>query len=93
MIIAGKLIGLFQIFHFLHFFSVLTAIKYIDKFYNYISDNKFLEKFFKVNFEDIEDITDDNDKNNKNLNEIDDSSLFESIIDSLQLKISGILGK
>ena len=28
MIIAGILIGLFQILHFLHFFSVLTGVKY-----------------------------------------------------------------
>jgi hypothetical protein len=46
MIIAGILIGLFQIIHFLHFFSVLTGVKYIENFYDHISDNKFLEKFF-----------------------------------------------
>ena len=50
MIIAGILIGLIQILHFLHFFSVLTGVKYIENFYDYISDNKFLEKFFKVNY-------------------------------------------
>ena len=90
MIIAGILIGLIQILHFLHFFSVLTGVKYIENFYDHISDNKFLEKFFKVNYGDIEDIS---DENNENSNKIDDSSLFELIINSLQSNISEILVK
>ena len=80
MIIAGILIGLLQILHFLHFFSVLTGVKYIENFYDYISHNKFLEKCFKVNYGDIEDISDENNEHSK---KIDDSSLFELIINSL----------
>ncbi len=46
IVIAGILIGLFQIFHCLHFFSVLTGIERVEKIYDYISDNNFLKKFF-----------------------------------------------
>ena len=93
MIIAGILIGLFQILHFLHFFSVLTGVKFIDDFYSYISDDKFLEIFFQVNYDDIEDISEENDIYIYNINKKDDSSLFEFIIESLELNISEILIK
>ena len=63
---------------------------YIENFYDHISENKFLEKFFKVNYGDIEDISDENNENSK---KIDDSSLFELIINSLQSNISEILVK
>ena len=42
MIFAGILIGLFQIIHFLHFFSVLSGVKYVENIYDYISDDKLL---------------------------------------------------
>ena len=35
-----------QILHFLHFFSLLSKIEILEKFYNYISDDAFLESIF-----------------------------------------------
>ena len=74
MIFAGILIGLLQIFHFLHAFSVLTGVKYVEDFYNYISDDKFMELFFDVNNdEDISFQGEDEEKDN--------SSILKNIID------------
>ena len=86
MIFAGILIGLFQIFHFLHAFSVLTGVKYVEDFYNYISDDKFMELFFDVNNdEDISFQGEDEDKDN--------FSILKNVIDSLKLNLSETIAK
>ena len=52
LIFAGIFLGFFQIIHFLHFFSVLTGIKYLEDIYDYISGDQILEKFFSTNKND-----------------------------------------
>ena len=47
LIIVGIILGILQIFHFLHFFSLLRGIKILERFYDYISDDNFLLLFFK----------------------------------------------
>ena len=87
MIIAGILIGLFQTLHFLHFFSLLSGIKFLEDFYDYISEDKFLTKFFEV--------SSDNDKLFPDVNEEKEekSSILEFIIDTLKLNLSETLDK
>ena len=46
LIVAGILLGLFQIIHFLHFFSLFNEIKYIEDIYDIISGDKILETLF-----------------------------------------------
>ena len=46
LIFAGILLGVFQIIHFLHFFSLFTGIKYLEDIYDIISDDKILETLF-----------------------------------------------
>lgn len=46
LIIVGIILGIIQIFHFLHFFSLLTRKRILERFYDYISDNNFLSLFF-----------------------------------------------
>lgn len=46
LIIAGILLGILQIFHFLHFISLFKEIIFFEKFYDYISDDKFILLFF-----------------------------------------------
>ena len=88
MIFAGILIGLLEIFHFLHFFSVLMNVKYIERFYNYISDDNFLGLFFNT-------IKEENNylDENENKNEIDSSSTLKTIINSLNLNLSETIAK
>ncbi len=88
MIFAGILIGFLEIFHFLHFFSVLMNVKYIERFYNYISDDNFLGLFFNT-------IKEENNylDENENKNEIDSSSILKTIINSLNLNLSETIAK
>ena len=44
LIILGILLGLLQIFHILHFFSLFKEIEFIEKFYDYISDDSVIMK-------------------------------------------------
>jgi hypothetical protein len=57
LILAGILLGLLQIFHIVHFFSLFKEIELIEKFYDYISDDTFLLLFF-----DDDDNKEDKDK-------------------------------
>lgn len=45
LIVLGILLGLLQIFHILHFFSLFKEIEFFEKFYDYISDDSFLLNF------------------------------------------------
>jgi len=45
LVALGILLGLLQIFHILHFFSLFKEIPFFEKFYDYISDDSFLLKF------------------------------------------------
>ena len=49
LIFAGIFLGLFQIIHFLNFFSLFKGIKYIEDIYDIISDDKILETLFSNN--------------------------------------------
>ena len=46
LIFAGILLGLFQIIHFLNFFSLFKGIKFIEDIYDIISGDKILETLF-----------------------------------------------
>ena len=85
MIIAGILVGLFQILHVLHFFSLLSGIKYLEDFYDSISDDKFLKKFFEDSSNKA--------KSSPEEEEEDKSSIFEFIIDTLKLNVSETIAK
>ena len=63
MIIAGILIGIFQTLHFLHFFSLLSGIKFLEDFYESISDDKFLTLFFEVSSDNDKLFPDENEEN------------------------------
>lgn len=52
LIVAGILLGLFQIIHFLHFFSLFKGIKYVEDIYDIISGDKILETLFSNNSND-----------------------------------------
>ena len=49
LIFAGILLGIFQIIHFLNFFSLFKGIKYIEDIYDIISGDKILETLFSNN--------------------------------------------
>ena len=55
LIFAGILLGILQIFHILHFFSLFKEIYIFEKFYDYISDDKFLLLFFNDTDKDDKD--------------------------------------
>lgn len=48
LIIVGILFGLLQIFHILHFFSLFKEIEFIEKFYDYISDDSFIFIYLSI---------------------------------------------
>ena len=64
IILASLLLAILQIHHFLHFFSLLSRIKFLEKFYDYISDDIFLESIFgnKDNLDQNLDINDEEDE-------------------------------
>ena len=86
IVIAGIFIGLFQIFHCLHFFSIFAGVKKIETFYEYISDNNFLKIFF-------------NDSENNNIPDSEESkfeissSLIDSVFVTLKLNLRETLTK
>ena len=47
LIFAGIILGFFQLFHFLHFFSVLSGVKFVEDIYDSISNDQILETLFK----------------------------------------------
>ena len=55
LIILGILLGLLQIFHILHFFSLFKEIEFIEKFYDYISDDSLIMKIIYQSENDDED--------------------------------------
>ena len=52
LIFAGILLGFLQIFHFLHFFSLLKGVEFVEKIYDSISSDEIMGTFFGK--EDIE---------------------------------------
>ena len=104
MIFAGILLGFFQTLHFLHFFSLLKNIKFLDDIYEYISGDIFLELFLGDN--DIDNNDDDSIKDyndyvksnlkssiNDDLNDEDNRDILGLIINSLNLNISEIISQ
>ena len=77
LIVLGILLGLLQIFHILHFFSLFKEIEFLEKMYNYISDGSFLLNFVY--------------KSKKDKNSEENNSILEQLfnIDN----ISGIISK
>lgn len=73
IICAAILLAILQIFHFLHFFSLLSKVEFLEKIYNYISSDYFLESIFGNNAND--------EKNEK-------VSVIGTIIDSFEFNIS-----
>ena len=92
MIFAGILIGLLEILHFLHILSVLTGNEYIEKFYNYISDDKFLKYFFDTKDNEEDDYY-PNEKINVNEMDDSDSSIFGFVFDAIRLNLSKTISK
>jgi hypothetical protein len=90
MIIAGILIGIFQILHFLHFFSLISGIKFLEDFYESISEDKFLSLFFEVSSDNDKLFPDENEENEENEEK---SSILGFIIDTLKLNLSETLAK
>lgn len=79
-ILATLLLAILQILHFLHFFSLLSKIEILEKFYNYISDDAFLESIFG-----------NKDISNSNLDtngEEDEEGSVLGTIDELEFNIS-----
>jgi len=77
LIVLGILLGLLQIFHILHFFSLFKEIEFLEKMYDYISDDSFLLNFVY--------------KSKKDKNSEENNSILEQLfnIDN----ISGIISK
>ena len=86
MIFAGILIGLLEILHFLNLFSILLEVKYIQQFYDCISDDNFLKLFFET--KDNNNVLNENDNENDN-----DSSVLGVVIDSLKLNLNETIPK
>ena len=57
LIFAGIFLGILQIFHILHFVSLFKEIDLFERFYDYISDDKFILLFFNDTDKDDEDKT------------------------------------
>ena len=72
IICAAVLLAILQTFHFLHFFSLLSKVEFLEKIYNYISSDKFLESLFG------------NNKNEAN----EEGSMIELIIEGTKFNIS-----
>ena len=92
---AGILIGIFQILHFLHFFSLLTNVKILDDFYGYICDDKILESVFGnyENDKEFENINEIDKDSLKNLDENDTSSVLGFVVSILKLNLSETISK
>lgn len=92
---AGILIGIFQILHFLHFFSLLTNVKILDDFYGYICDDKILESVFGnyENDKEFENINEIDKDSLKNLDENDTSSILGFVVSILKLNLSETIPK
>ena len=77
LIVLGILLGLLQIFHILHFFSLFKEIEFLEKMYDYIFNYSFLLNFVY--------------KSKKDKNSEENNSILEQLfnIDN----ISGIISK
>ena len=62
MIIAGIILGIMQIFHVLHFFSLLSGAPFIEKMYERICDDEFLSNFISIENESNSKDDDNNEK-------------------------------
>ena len=67
LIFAAIVLSFFQILHFLHGFSLLTKVKFLEDIYNKISDDSIFETIFG-----------DEEKNDKNGEESKIIELIES---------------
>lgn len=76
MIIAGIILGIMQIFHVLHFFSLLSGAPFIEKIYERICDDEFLSNFITI---ENESNSKDDDNNEKVL------SFFGNLIENLNI--------
>ena len=91
LIVAGIVFGIMQIFHVLHFFSLLNKVPFIEKLYERIVDDDFLTKFIwikknDINSNDQTNMISDNDSN-------DNSSFFAVLMDNLSADLSTLIMK
>ena len=78
IILTILLLTILQILQFLHFFSLLSKIEFLEKFYDYISDDSFLESIFG-----------NKDNSNLDLNgEEDEEGFVPGVINELEFNIS-----
>ena len=87
IIFASILISFFQILHFLHGFSLLTGVKFLEDIYDSICD----DKFFEIIFENEKNEKNDDNDNNEEQNEI--IKLFNSFKDITNLNIAELISK
>ena len=75
---AAILLAFLQTFHFLNFFSLLKKVEFLEKIYNYISSDDFLESIFGNN---------ENDKTNEKV------SVIGEVIDYFKFNISDTISQ
>ena len=82
IIFASILLAFFQILHFLHGFSLLTKVKFLEDFYDSISDDKVFEIIFG---------NEENDDKNEEKNALKD--LIDIFKDETKLNIPELISK
>ena len=85
IIFASILLSFFQILHFLHGFSLLKGVKFLEDIYDSICDDKFFEVFFEK--KENEENDDNNEEQNKVIN------LFKSFKEMTNLNVAELISK
>ena len=96
IILAALLLSILQIFHFLHFFSVLSKVQFLEKIYDDISSDNFLESIFEgednskksIEEEYYNEFNEDNNVYNEDNENNDEKSIIGEIIDNLKFNIT-----
>ena len=82
LIFAAIVLAFFQILHFLHGFSLLTKVKFLEDIYNQISDDSIFETIFE-----------DEETHNNNGEESEKYKLIEYFNDNNKLNLANLISK